>query len=144
MQRSGGGVVSREINVNSRRPLIPAVMATNMMSLGTQSMIERLMIPVLLLLTTLGCGVTRDDTTGATRQIVSNHLGVNYSDVKPTTTLGELGCDDLDIVELIMEMEEAFDISISEDELDSLSTSNDPKSVTILELANLARSKRKL
>jgi acyl carrier protein len=117
-------------------------MATKMTSLGAQSMIERLMISVLLLLTTQGCGVTRDDTTGATRQIVSNLLGVNYSDVKPTTTLGELGCDELDIVELIMEMEETFDISISEDEFDSLGTPNDQKSVTILELANLARSKR--
>jgi hypothetical protein len=85
------------------------------------------MISVLVLLATPSCGVKRNDTTGATRQIVSNLLRANYSDVKPTTTLGELGCD----------------VSISEEEFESLGTSNDRQSVTILELANLARSKRK-
>ena len=30
MQRSGGGAVSREINVNSRRPLIPTVGTASM------------------------------------------------------------------------------------------------------------------
>jgi len=100
-------------------------------------------ISLLVLIVVIGCGVTRDDTTGATRQIVSNLLGVNYSDVKPTTTLGELGCDDLDIVELIMEMEDTFDISITEEEFESLGTSKDWSRVTILQLANLARSKRK-
>ncbi|XZE35647.1 acyl carrier protein [Pirellulaceae bacterium SH501] len=99
---------------------------------------------LLVLIVVTGCGVTRDDTTGATRQIVANLLGVNYSDVKPTTTLGELGCDDLDIVELIMEMEETFHISITDDEFESLGTTKDWSSVTILQLADLARSKRRL
>ncbi len=107
-------------------------------------MIARLISSFLVLIVVTGCGVTRDDTTGATRQIVSNLLGVNYSDVNPTTTLGELGCDDLDVVELIMEMEETFDISITDYEFEALGTSKDWSRVTILQLANLARSKRKL
>lgn len=106
--------------------------------------IARMIAFLLGLIVVTGCGVTRDDTTGAIRQIVANLLGVNYSDVKPTTTLGELGCDDLDIVELIMEMEETFHISITDDEFELLGTTEDWSSVTILQLADLARSKRRL
>jgi acyl carrier protein len=106
-------------------------------------MILRLITAALALVFVSGCGVTRDDTTGTTRQIASNLLGVDYSYVKPTTTLGELGCDELDVVELIMELEETFDISITDDEFESLGTSRDWSHVTILQLANLARGKRK-
>lgn len=102
------------------------------------------LVPFILLLTLVsGCNVRRDDTTGATRQLVAGLLGVDYSDVTPTTTLGELGCDELDVVELVMEMEESFDISFTDQELESLRGSSGWNSVTILQLANLARTKRK-
>jgi acyl carrier protein len=105
-------------------------------------MLPRFIPLALLSVAVSGCGVARDDTTAATRQIASSLLGVNYSDVKPTATLSDLGCDDLDVVELIMEMEEAFDISITEADLESLNAPKGLGSVTILELANLARSNR--
>jgi acyl carrier protein len=105
---------------------------------------HRLLTIILLIAAVSGCGVKRDDTTGATRQLTAELLGVNYSDVKPTTTLGDLGCDDLDVVELIMEMEESFDISITDDEFEALGISKGWSSVTILQLADLARSKREL
>ncbi|MHB8956694.1 MAG: phosphopantetheine-binding protein [Pirellulaceae bacterium] len=102
------------------------------------------LVPFIVLLAAIsGCDVKRDDTTGATRQLAAEILGVDYSDVKPTTTLGDLGCDDLDVIELVMRMEESFDISFTDDDLESLSSSSGWKSVTILQLANLARSKRK-
>ncbi|TVP97189.1 MAG: acyl carrier protein [Planctomycetaceae bacterium] len=89
-----------------------------------------------------GCGVSRDDTTAATRQIIADQLGFAYDAVKPTTTLGELGCDELDLVEIIMSLEEQFEIYIPDAELDALSGQAGWSGITVLELANLARSKR--
>lgn len=49
------------------------------------------------------------------RAIVSKQLAVPIEKVTPKTTLGELGADSLDYVELIMEFEDAFSISIPDD-----------------------------
>ena len=88
-----------------------------------------------------GCGVHRDDTTGTTRRIVSEQLGISYDDAKAHTTLGKLGCDDLDVVELVMELEESFDITISDDEFDALGGTKGWQSISVLDLANLVRKK---
>jgi acyl carrier protein len=95
------------------------------------------------LLLTLGCGVQRDDTTTTMRQLVSTQLGITYDNAKPEATLAKLGCDDLDFVELIMEIEESFDISISEEELDTLGGAAGWQAISVLDLANLVRKKRK-
>ncbi len=97
---------------------------------------------VTLLVVVAGCGVYRDDTTGATRQLVASHLGVGYDNVKADTTLGDLNCDELDVVEIIMLLEDSFDISISESEFSALVGEDGWQDVTILEMADLARSKR--
>jgi acyl carrier protein len=47
--------------------------------------------------------------------ITAELLGVNPSKVTPSTSLGDLGADELDIVELVMELEEHFDIAIPDD-----------------------------
>jgi len=91
---------------------------------------------------TVGCGVSRDDTTTATRHIIAEQFGIAFDAVKPTTTLGELGCDELDVVEIIMSLEEQFDIFIPDDEFEALSRQAGWSGITVLELANLARSKR--
>ena len=90
----------------------------------------------------VGCGPIRDDTTGATRHVVANHIGVEYSTVKAHSTLGKLGCDDDDVAEITMALEKLFDITIDDDELAALSIDGKWKDITILEIANLARSKR--
>ncbi|MCA9170555.1 MAG: hypothetical protein KDB23_22910 [Planctomycetales bacterium] len=104
----------------------------------------RLASLVLTLATVVGCGVTRDDSTGATRQITSQVLRIDYANVKPESTLGELGCDNSKFIELIHKLEDAFDIAITEGEIEELLGANGMNNVTILELANLARSNRKL
>ena len=91
---------------------------------------------------TAGCGVSRDDTTAATRHIIAEQLGIAFDAVKPTTTLGELGCDELDVVEIIMSLEEQFDIFSPDDEFEALSRQAGWSGITVLELANLVRSKR--
>jgi acyl carrier protein len=47
------------------------------------------------------------------REIIAEQLGVSEGDVKLETTFGgDLGCDSLDNVELVMTFEEEFDIEI--------------------------------
>jgi len=57
------------------------------------------------------------------RDILVEQLGVNEEDVTlEASFIDDLGADSLDIVELIMAMEEEFDIEISEEDAESIST----------------------
>ena len=49
-------------------------------------------------------------------KILAEQLGKTPAEVKPETTLKELGSDDLDQVELVMAMEEEFDLSVPDEE----------------------------
>lgn len=49
-------------------------------------------------------------------KIIVEQLGVSPAEVKPEATFEELGADSLDLTELIMAMEEEFDIEIADDE----------------------------
>ena len=104
-------------------------------------LVSLVLVSLVLVSLVTGCGVHRDDTTGTTRRIVSEQLGISYDDAKAHTTLGNLGCDDLDVVELIMELEDSFDITISDVEFDNLGGKKGWQSISILDLANLVRKK---
>lgn len=52
-------------------------------------------------------------------EIVSTQLGVEAKEITERTSLAELGADDLDLVELVMELEEHFSISIPEESITS-------------------------
>jgi acyl carrier protein len=59
-------------------------------------------------------------------EIIMEQLGVTREECVPEASfIDDLGADSLDIVELIMEMEENFDIQISDDELDKIRTIQD-------------------
>lgn len=50
-------------------------------------------------------------------------LSVDASKVTPEASFGDdLGADSLDLVELVMELEEQFDISVDESELEGIGT----------------------
>lgn len=53
-------------------------------------------------------------------KIVSEQMGVPLASVTPKTSLGDLSADELDFVELIMELEESFSITISDAKADTL------------------------
>ena len=56
-------------------------------------------------------------------QIVCDNLGVNKDQVKRTTSFQEdIGADSLDIVELVMELEEEFDIQIPDTDAEKIKT----------------------
>jgi acyl carrier protein len=49
-------------------------------------------------------------------------LAVDPSQVTLTTSFEDLGADSLDLVELVMALEETFDIEVAEDELKEIRT----------------------
>ena len=57
------------------------------------------------------------------KKIVAEQLGVNDADIKPESTfVDDLGADSLDTVELVMELEEEFDINIPDDAAEKIQT----------------------
>ena len=60
------------------------------------------------------------------RDIIVEQMGVDASAVKPDTAfIDDLGADSLDVVELIMALEEAFDMEIPDTEAEKIITVND-------------------
>ena len=60
------------------------------------------------------------------KAIIVDKLGVDESEVTPNASFtNDLGADSLDTVELIMEFEKVFDITIPEDQSESISTVGD-------------------
>ena len=58
--------------------------------------------------------------------IIVDKLGVEKSKVTPEASfINDLGADSLDQVELIMQLEEEFDLEISDEEAESLTTVNE-------------------
>jgi acyl carrier protein len=60
------------------------------------------------------------------KKIIAEKLGVEANEIVPEASfVDDLGADSLDLVELIMSMEEEFDIDISDDDAEKLVTVKD-------------------
>ena len=60
------------------------------------------------------------------KQIIVDQLGVEPSEVTPTASfVDDLGADSLDRVELVMALEESFDVEIPDEEAEKISTVQD-------------------
>jgi acyl carrier protein len=67
-----------------------------------------------------------EDITSKVKAIIVDKLGVDESEVLESASFtNDLGADSLDIVELIMEFEKAFGISIPDDKAESIATVQD-------------------
>ncbi len=57
------------------------------------------------------------------KEIIVDKLGVDEADVTPEASFtNDLGADSLDTVELIMELEKVFEITIPDDKAEKIST----------------------
>ena len=66
------------------------------------------------------------DITAKVKEIIVDKLGVDASEVTPEASFTkDLGADSLDTVELIMEFEKAFEISIPDEAAEKISTVGD-------------------
>lgn len=63
------------------------------------------------------------DITARVKKIIVDKLGVDESEVTPEASFtNDLGADSLDTVELIMEFEKEFNISIPDEQAESITT----------------------
>jgi acyl carrier protein len=67
--------------------------------------------------------VTDNEILDKVTTIVCNQLDVEKEKVKPEASfINDLGADSLDIVELVMELEEAFEMSIPDEDAEKIRT----------------------
>lgn len=60
------------------------------------------------------------------KEIIADKLGVDEADVKPEASFtNDLGADSLDTVEIIMEFEKSFNITIPDDQAEKIATVGD-------------------
>ncbi|WP_066175136.1 acyl carrier protein [Bacillus marinisedimentorum] len=66
------------------------------------------------------------DVLDRVAKIVVDRLGVDESEVKPEAKFkDDLGADSLDVVELVMELEDEFDMEISDEDAEKIETVGD-------------------
>lgn len=66
------------------------------------------------------------DVDAKVKKIIAEQLGVPEGDVKPEASfVNDLGADSLDTVELVMALEEEFDIEISDENAEKIQTVQD-------------------
>jgi acyl carrier protein len=60
------------------------------------------------------------------KNIIADQLGVGEDEIKPAASfIEDLGADSLDIVELVMAMEEEFEVEIPDEEAENIKTVQD-------------------
>ena len=60
------------------------------------------------------------------KSIIADQLGVGEDEIKPESSfIEDLGADSLDIVELVMTMEEEFEVEIPDEEAENIKTVGD-------------------
>ena len=63
------------------------------------------------------------DVFDRVKRIIVDRLGVDESEVTPEASFkDDLGADSLDIVELVMELEDEFDMEISDEDAEKITT----------------------
>jgi acyl carrier protein len=69
--------------------------------------------------------LNREDIYSQVAQIIANQINTNINNIKMESTLDSLSIDSLDRVEIIMKLEETFNIMIKDEDADKLNTIED-------------------
>lgn len=69
--------------------------------------------------------IEREDTIKKIYAIIAEKLTIEQSTITHTSTLQNLGADSLDLVEIIMLLEEQFNIEIDDERAEKLNTVQD-------------------
>ncbi|MBI2898091.1 MAG: acyl carrier protein [Deltaproteobacteria bacterium] len=70
--------------------------------------------------------MTKEEITKKVTEIITQQLDVDSADIKPTVGfIDDLGADSLAIVELVLALEEAFEIDIPDEDTEKLRTVGD-------------------
>ena len=63
------------------------------------------------------------DLEARVRALVAEQLGIDIAEITPKASiLDDLGADSLDVVELVMSLEDAFDIEVPDEEVEGMRT----------------------
>ncbi len=66
------------------------------------------------------------DVLEQVKKIVAERLGVDVDEITPESSfVDDLGADSLDVVELVMAFEEAFDLEIPDEDVEQIATVQD-------------------
>jgi acyl carrier protein len=69
---------------------------------------------------------TEESVEEKVKEIIVKQMGANKDQVTPETSfINDLGADSLDTVELVMELEDAFDVSIPDEDAEKMQTVGD-------------------
>ena len=70
--------------------------------------------------------MSKDNAFEKVKEIIVEQLGVNAAEVVPEASfIDDLGADSLDIVELIMALEDVFEIEIPDEDAEKITTVQD-------------------
>lgn len=70
--------------------------------------------------------MTATNVEAKVKSIISEQLGVKEEEIKINSSfIEDLGADSLDIVELVMQMEEEFEVEIPDEEAENIKTVQD-------------------
>lgn len=77
-----------------------------------------------------------DDLSEKLRRLMADQLGVERSDMRlDSDILEDLGADSLDVVEMVMAIEEAFDLEIDDADAESMRTVGDVEAYVVKRLS---------
>lgn len=80
------------------------------------------------------------------QEVIAAQLKAKPEDIDPQKTLGDLGADELDVVEVVMELEDRLKISISDEALAKVAGTDKPNELvsrlTVAQLAGVVTSSR--